>query len=825
MKFVLSLFVLLNAAQAMELAVDPDGCVSVDRSIVEPGRTIQEFLPRALDTLLRYDVEPGLLPEGDYQHEAAFTLDGELVLVTNRYTDNVTVMDWSTMEVVTNVDVGYFPAGIAVSDDYAVVSLAFSDSVKVIDLDTYAVVAGFPTGEQPWVVRISPDGSRAYVSCDIDDVCEVIDLTSLTHLMTIPDFPIGLLTYTWTSENARWSAQFSNFEVTPDGAHLVTGDGDSSVIFVNTSTGAVDYEVTGIENCWTVGLSGDGSTVVAVTYGPPPVAYQIDVATHAITNSVPITGYSLMTFEVGVNADGSKAFLGISDNSSCIVRFASSDFVVFTGTYTPFTIGTSPDHSLALGIQYRFSVVDFASESVLGQYSGNSLDVAGVSPVGSRVAALYPVLSEEIFFYDYSTPASPAYRGKTFCGLDPEGDAPRRVAVAPDGSVAVVADVLSDNASIVDLSTLTVDTILDMGDRVQNVAITSDSHWAVVCCFNTNSVKIVDLSTNTVAADVPTGSRAGIVSLSPDDSYAYVGNISSNSVSVVALDGASSYEVTEIPCGTIGVVWAAYGVSSDVECSPTGEYVLVAASFIDQVKVIDTGTNSVVASLPVGDFPIQIAFEGTGEYAVVTNAFSDSYSLIHVDGASSSVVGTFGTADYPLRVAYDPVNDRFGIGHYSAKTVGYVDPTTGASLGSDSYAAYGSLFQVDFDAAGEPIVLTGSDGTNPGHLHLSGTAHVLPAGPTFFDHNGSLAVTAVAMPGPDVVSVFKSTTCGDANGDGMLTPADGYVILNYLGTGPEPSSCWAANVNGDSGLTPADGYQLLNYLGAGPAIDCAPCEL
>jgi predicted outer membrane repeat protein len=67
--------------------------------------------------------------------------------------------------------------------------------------------------------------------------------------------------------------------------------------------------------------------------------------------------------------------------------------------------------------------------------------------------------------------------------------------------------------------------------------------------------------------------------------------------------------------------------------------------------------------------------------------------------------------------------------------------------------------------------------------------------------------------------------CGDANGSGQVTSADGYLILNYLGSGPMPISCWAANVNGDNVLTTADGFYILNYLGA-PVwpLNCQPCE-
>jgi hypothetical protein len=66
--------------------------------------------------------------------------------------------------------------------------------------------------------------------------------------------------------------------------------------------------------------------------------------------------------------------------------------------------------------------------------------------------------------------------------------------------------------------------------------------------------------------------------------------------------------------------------------------------------------------------------------------------------------------------------------------------------------------------------------------------------------------------------------CGDADSSGETTVADAYCILNFLGAGPEPVSCWAANVNGDDKLTPSDGFCLFNYLGGVRQLDCQPCE-
>jgi hypothetical protein len=68
-----------------------------------------------------------------------------------------------------------------------------------------------------------------------------------------------------------------------------------------------------------------------------------------------------------------------------------------------------------------------------------------------------------------------------------------------------------------------------------------------------------------------------------------------------------------------------------------------------------------------------------------------------------------------------------------------------------------------------------------------------------------------------------SVECGDANGNLSVTSADGYTILNFHGSGPQPVLCWASNVNGGS-LTPADGYYLLNYLGGGAELNCQHCE-
>lgn len=66
--------------------------------------------------------------------------------------------------------------------------------------------------------------------------------------------------------------------------------------------------------------------------------------------------------------------------------------------------------------------------------------------------------------------------------------------------------------------------------------------------------------------------------------------------------------------------------------------------------------------------------------------------------------------------------------------------------------------------------------------------------------------------------------CGDTNDDGLITPSDAFLILNYIAGGLPPVSLWAANVNGDENITPADAYYLLNWFGGGPDLNCQPCN-
>ena len=308
---------------------------------------------------------------------------------------------------------------------------AFASRVQIIDLDTYEITGEVVTGMQPWVIRIGPDQARAYVACDISNTLEVIDIASGTLLRSIPDFPFWLSSWSANSENGRVAVNFSDFELTPDEQHAVASTGEGSVLYYNLTTGAIDYTIPNIPLGLALALSGDRTQLVVLSATEPVSLRRIDLASHTVTGTVSVTGYSFGYLCLGVDATGAKAFTGLTNNVSAFIRFATSDWHLIPQTYTPMWIGTSSDHAWVISGQYRYTILDFATETILGQLQGIAQSYGTVSPVGTMAVSYDPHRHEGVYFYEF--PAGvPAYLGATNVGEEPEGDAPRRVAITPD---------------------------------------------------------------------------------------------------------------------------------------------------------------------------------------------------------------------------------------------------------------------------------------------------------------------------------------------------------------------------------------------------------
>jgi YVTN family beta-propeller protein len=703
--------------------------------------------------LEQFDVDPGLAPEGDYMGNSCFTPDGQKILLTNRITDVLTIYDWSTMDVLANIELGEYPSCVGANNDYAIIGCQFSDSVYFLNLSDYTVIAALPTDEQPCSIEMSPDGSIAYVACDIDNTCMAFDMNSQLFIDKIENFPIYLNTFAFAVYVNRGWEKYNGFKVLPPGDRIAITNPDGSVDFFSTNTFSY-LESISINSPRAIGFSGDGNYLACVNNPDNQCSvYQIDLSTTQITDTVDITGYGLGTNAIVVNQDGSKAYVGTNNNTSTLVRFETDDFVTFNSTYTAFWLGVSHDHLYAVSGQNRFSIINFETEEIEDQYLGLNQYFGAVSPVAYHVAGYDPLRFEGIYFFDFSTPDLIDYRGYMLAGEDPEGDTPGKVAISNDGTTALVAGNLSYNVPVLDLQSMQALTAVPVEESCYDVAVTPDGAWGIAGGYNNKTVKIIDLSDNSLAKTIFTGDRPMIVEMAPDGQQAYIGNIKSNTLTVLDLDGANSSVVTTKACGVIGVYTGYFGIRSAVRVSPDGNTVLVTASFDDELRVFDTEINEFVASLSTGDFPLDVAFDDESKTACVVNTFDATYDIVSVDGANTTIVHHKSlNADYPVDVAYNSVDGHFYICSGSSSKIFKIEATSGDVV--ETINTIGAPFHIDFYSGIPLIQIQGGNGIDHKIIY-DDIEFILPYSSAAFTLNDNAGILGVPSPGPDLVSIIE----------------------------------------------------------------------
>ena len=112
------------------------------------------------------------------------------------------------------------------------------------------------------------------------------------------------------------------------------------------------------------------------------------------------------------------------------------------------------------------------------------------------------------------------------------------------------------------------------------------------------------------------------------------------------------------------------GVAGDSE---TG-MVYVADPFSNQVSVIDSFSNEVVATIPVGSQPWGIAVDGADNVIYVTNSGSNTISVIN--GLTDAVTKTIAVGTKPEGIAFNSALDEVYVANSGSNTVSVVDTTT-----------------------------------------------------------------------------------------------------------------------------------------------------
>ena len=135
---------------------------------------------------------------------------------------------------------------------------------------------------------------------------------------------------------------------------------------------------------------------------------------------------------------------------------------------------------------------------------------------------------------------------------------------------------------------------------------------------------------------------------------------------VSVIDTVTNNVVAKIPVGLSPF---------DIAITPDGARAYVANQGISNfVSVIDIATNSVVETIPGGRTPVGVAITPDGTRAYVTNDFSNTVSVI--DAATNTVVATIPVGIAPFGVAITPDGTRAYVANAGSNTVSVISTAT-----------------------------------------------------------------------------------------------------------------------------------------------------
>jgi YVTN family beta-propeller protein len=244
-------------------------------------------------------------------------------------------------------------------------------------------------------------------------------------------------------------------------------------------------------------------------------------------------------------------------------------------------------------------------------------------------------------------------------GSDPEG-----VAYDPGTNEVFVANHGSNNVSVISDTTEGVVATVPVGNYPIGVAYDAGTHEVFVATsgpnpLNYGNVSIISDATDTVVATVPVGTIPYGVAYDSGKKEVFVTNVVSSSVSVIS--DATDTVVATVPLGPNPTYpgGAAY--------DPRTNEVFVANKGTNDVSVISDTTDRVVATVPVGSDPDGVAYDPGMQEVFVTNVYSNNVSVI--SDTTDQDVATVPVGSIPDGITYDSGTNEIFVANGASNNV------------------------------------------------------------------------------------------------------------------------------------------------------------
>jgi YVTN family beta-propeller protein len=318
---------------------------------------------------------------------------------------------------------------------------------------------------------------------------------------------------------------------------------------------------------------------------------------------------------------------------------AAPDMGAYEGSSSlPLAAGTYVDLNLGLiGTSFLFDPTTFTGTipfvTVTGPPSwnaGNSFSCVRYQPQGAQPVddgapfAYFTTATGNLLVVDTATNGVTATVGV--------GTNPYSAVVNPAGTRVYASNFGDNTVSVVDASTNAVIATVAVGAGPQGLAVNSSGSRVYVASFTAGSVSVIDAGTNSVITAIPVAAAVDVVV-----NHAGTRLFAADGAGVAIVDTATNLVIGSISRGALSS-FGTIAISND----DTRLYAWSNGSA--SVAVIDIGTSSIVATIPIASvFATDgIAVDPSGAPVYQSNGSSVS----EIDPATNSVVQTvpFGTA-------------------------------------------------------------------------------------------------------------------------------------------------------------------------------------
>ena len=194
----------------------------------------------------------------------------------------------------------------------------------------------------------------------------------------------------------------------------------------------------------------------------------------------------------------------------------------------------------------------------------------------------------------------------------------------------------------------------------------------------------------------------------------YVANLESNDVSVI--DTVANTVIATVPVGR---------QPGGMAVSPDGARLYVANSVSGSVSVIETSSNAVVATITVGAGPSFMTLTPDGTRIYVANSALDNNSVSVIDAATNTVLVTVPVGETPLAISRD--GTRVYVANNRGSSVSVIDTASNTVVATVGVGAVPSFLVGTPDGSQVYVANRGDDVVSSSNMSAIDTASNNPA--------------------------------------------------------------------------------------------------